>query len=31
MDRIQQAADRYFEDYVNNDIDEFGNKKRSDI
>lgn len=28
MDRIQQAADRYFEDYVNNDIDEFGNKKK---
>jgi hypothetical protein len=27
MDRIQQAADRYFEQYVNNELDEFGNKK----
>lgn len=28
MDRIQNAADIYFEQYVNNELDEFGNKKK---
>lgn len=27
MDKIQAAADRYFQDYVNGDLDEFGNNK----
>jgi hypothetical protein len=27
MDKIQHAADRYFEDYVNGNLDEFGDKK----
>ena len=28
MDKIQYAADRYFQDYVNGNIDEFGEKKK---
>ena len=31
MDKIQHAADRYFQDYVNGDLDEFGDKKQGNV